>query len=313
MVFIGRRAIWGLATVFVSSVLVFLMIRMVPGDPASVLLGRDYSPDTARSLRLRYGLEGPLYSQYLEWARAAIGGDFGRSFITDEEISNQLAPRIYRTFELLVGGLLVALIVAVPSGIYAARRRGTVRDTVILSFNTIMLSMPHFVLGIFFIFFFAVTLRWLPAGGWIDPDRDFGGWIQGMILPWLTIGLTVSAFTSRVLRSSMIEASLSDYVRTARSWALSERQITYKHVLRNASIPTVTVIGLEVGYLLGGAIVVEQVFAYPGMGQYIINAISNRDYAALQAAIMIFAVGFVLVNLIVDLITFAIDPRIRKS
>ena len=181
-----------------------------------------------------------------------------------------------------------------------------------MAFTTLMLSIPQFVLGIFLIYIFAVKLHLLPAGGWTDPNDDFVQWLKSMVLPWLCVGMAMSAFTSRVLRSSILDAKNMDYTRTAWSWGLSEKEISRKHVYKNASAPTLTVIGLEIGYLLGGAFVIENVFAYPGIGQLTVKAISQRDYPMIQTSILIFATGFILVNLIVDLAYGFIDPRIRQ-
>jgi peptide/nickel transport system permease protein len=313
MRYIFVRVMGGLLTIFVSSLLVFSMIRLIPGDPAAALMGQAFDPKLAHILRIRLGLEGTFITQYTSWITAVFHGDFGYSFINGAPVGGQLHDRLIRTFQLLAGGVTIGLLISIPSGIIAARNKGKWRDGGIMAFTTLMLSIPQFVLGILLIYIFAVRLHWLPAGGWIDPHQDLGGWFRAMILPWLCVGMAMSAFTSRVLRASILEAKNMDYVRTARSWGLTERQIERKHIYKNASAPTLTVVGLEIGYLLGGAFVIEKVFAYPGIGQLTVDSISGRDYPMVQAAVLLFATGFVLVNIIVDITYSFIDPRIRQK
>ena len=312
MRYIGLRLFGAIVTLFVSSVAVFSMIRLIPGDPITVLLGQAYDPKVAASLRQRYGLSGSVVRQYLSWLNDTLHGNFGYSIANQQLVSAQLAQRIVRTLELLGGGVIVGMLIAIPAGVIAARRRGRAPDLAVMTFTTAMLSIPQFVLGIVLIIIFGVQLKVLPAGGWVDPHSSLTGWFKSMILPWATIGLTMCAFTARVLRSSMLDAFSQDYVRTARAWGVSERRITRLHVLKNAAVPTLTVVGLEIGYLLGGALVVEQVFAYPGMGQLLIQSIAGRDYPVVQAAVLVFAVGFVIINFLVDILYVVIDPRIRN-
>ncbi len=289
------------------------MIRLIPGDPAAAILGRAYDPELAHLLRIRLGLEGSFIQQYSSWMGAVLHGDFGYSFINGAPVGAQLQARLIRTLQLLAGGITIGLLISIPAGIISARHKGKWRDGGIMAFTTLMLSIPQFVLGILLIYIFAVRLHLLPAGGWIDPEQNLNGWFKAMILPWLCVGMAMSAFTSRVLRASILEAKNMDYVRTARSWGLSEREIERKHIFKNASAPTLTVVGLEIGYLLGGAFVIEKVFAYPGIGQLTVDSISGRDYPMVQAAVLLFATGFVIVNIIVDIAYSFIDPRIRQK
>jgi peptide/nickel transport system permease protein len=306
------RIAGGLLTVFVSSLLVFGLVRFIPGDPAAALLGRAFDPALAKLIRARLGLDGSFTHQYFNWFKALVHGDFGYSFINGAPVGAQLFERLIRTLQLLGGGVLVGLLIAIPAGMISARHKGKVQDSGIMAFTTLMLSIPQFVLGIFLIYIFGVRLHWLPAGGWVDPSQDLGGWFKAMILPWTCVGMAMSAFTARVLRASILDARNMDFTRTARSWGLSEEQIDRKHVYRNASIPTITVVGLEIGYLIGGAFVIEKVFAYPGIGQMTVESISSRDYPMVQAAILLFSLGFIVVNLVVDLIYGIVDPRIRQ-
>lgn len=309
--FLLVRSLGVIATLFVSSVLVFFLVRWIPGDPIAVILGRTYDPEIAASLRQLYRLDQPIYLQYLSWCGALLQGDFGFSIVTRAPVLQQLVERVPRTLYLMTGGIATGLIIALPAGIVAALYRGRFIDTAINSFTSILLSVPQFWLGILLIVGLAVTLRWLPAAGYIDPAVDLTASIRSMILPWLTIGLPTSAFLTRVLRSSLLDVLGQDYIRTARARGLRETSVVAIHALRNAAIPAVTVLGLEVGYLLGGSIVVEVVFAYPGMGRLIIDSILRRDYPVIQATLLFFAFGFAVVNMLTDLAYAALDPRVR--
>jgi peptide/nickel transport system permease protein len=215
----------------------------------------------------------------------------------------------------MVGGVAVGMLIALPAGYISARRRGKATDHGITAFTTIMLSIPQFVLGlVLLIAATAVPAVGLTTSGWVDPTTSgYGPWLHSMGLPWLTLGLSMSAFTSRVFRATLIEESHLDYVRTARATGLSGNGVWRKHIVKNASVPTITVVGLEVGYLLGGSIIIEKVFTIPGLGQYIVDSISNRDYPAVQAAVLTFAAAFIVINLIVDTAYTVIDPRIRTG
>jgi peptide/nickel transport system permease protein len=299
------------ATILISSVLVFSLVRWIPGDPIAVMLGRSYDPEIAASLRQLYRIDQPIYAQYVSWIRALLQGDFGFSIVSQEPVLEQLMQRIPRTFYLMVGGIATGVIISVPAGILAALYRGRWLDTVVTSFTSVLLSVPQFWLGFLLMIALAVSLRWLPAAGYVDPTVDLMASIRSMVLPWLTVGLPTSAFLTRVLRSSLLDVIDQDYIRTARARGLRETRVIVMHALRNAAIPTVTVLGLEVGYLLGGSIVVEVVFAYPGMGRLIVDSILRRDYPVVQAGLLFFAFSFAVVNMLTDLAYSALDPRVR--
>jgi peptide/nickel transport system permease protein len=311
--YLVARLAGSLVTIFVTTVMVFFLVRAIPGDPLSALLGEDYDPAVAASLRRLYALDRPVPEQYLSWISSLLHGDFGYSIVSRAPVGELVAERIPRTLYLMAGGLAMGILIAVPVGILAARHRGGWLDGLITTIVTGVTSVPQFFLGLLLIILFAVTLGWLPAAGYVDPGQDLAGFLRSMVLPWLTIGLGLAAFVARVLRSSMLDALGQDYVRTARSRGASEGRVVYQHALRNAAIPTATVVGLEIGYLLGGAIVVESVFAYPGMGRLIVTSIQQRDYPVVQASILFFGVSFVIVNVLTDLIYTLLDPRIRLA
>jgi peptide/nickel transport system permease protein len=307
------RLLGGLLTLVLSAVIVFAIVHLIPGDPVSIILGREYDPQVAASLRQFYGFDQPLHSQFVDWAGSVVSGDFGHSMLSQVPVSDVLAERIPRTLYLMAGGVATALLISVPAGMIAARNRGRALDTAVTSATTLLMSIPQFFLGILLSLIVSVQLGLLPAAGYVDPLTDPWESLQLMILPWLTIGFTMSAFIARVLRSSLLDVLGQDYIRTARARGLGEAQLMSRHALRNAAIPTVTVVGLEIGYLMGGAIVVEKVFSYPGMGQLMIDSIIQRDYPLVQASILFFAAAFVVVNLLTDIAYALLDPRLRAA
>jgi peptide/nickel transport system permease protein len=309
--FLLFRTLGIVATIFVSSILVFFLVRWIPGDPIAVMLGRSYDPEIAASLRQLYRIDQPIFAQYISWTGSLLHGDFGFSILTQVPVLDQLLERIPRTLYLMVGGIATGVIISVPAGILAALYRGRWPDTIVTSFTSVLLSIPQFWLGLLLMIGLAVTLGWLPAAGYVDPTVDLVASIRSMVLPWLTIGFPTSAFLTRVLRSSLLDVIDQDYIRTARARGLRETRVVVIHALRNAAIPTLTVLGLEVGYLLGGAIVVEVVFAYPGMGRLIVDSIVRRDYPVVQAGLLFFAFSFAVVNMLTDLAYSALDPRVR--
>lgn len=309
--FLLGRLIGAIGVVFVSSLVVFFLVRFIPGDPISFLLETETDPTVKEAFRRLYGLDQPVYAQYLVWLRAVLTGDFGLSLITRTPVIDQLASRIPRTLYLMFGSLVLSLLVSIPSALVAARSNKRWPDTAILWATTLVMSVPAFWIGIIFTLVFAITLHWLPGAGWIDPAEDVVGSIRTMILPWTALGLSMSAFTIRVLRASLLDVLTQDYVRTARSKGLTNDTVLFRHALKNAAIPAVTLIGLQIGTLMGGTIVIEKVFAYPGMGQLIINSIASRDYPVSQISMLFFSASFVLVTLATDLMYGVLDPRIR--
>jgi peptide/nickel transport system permease protein len=307
-----RRLGGSLVTMFIATFVVFIVVRLIPGDPIATLLSTQYNEDVAASLRKLYGLDRPILEQFWTWLGSILRGDFGKSILSGTDVSTLLAPRIPRTLVLMAGGVTVALLIAIPAGIIAAVYRDRWPDAILMAFTTLLMAIPQFWLGILLIVVFAVTLQILPGAGYVAWSESPVDFLRSMILPWLTIGFSISAFIARVLRSSLLDTLNQDYIRTAEARGLAPRGVVLRHALRNAAVPTVTVIGLEVGYLVGGAIVVETVFAYPGVGQLLVTSILQRDYPIIQIGLLFFAAGFVVVNLLTDLSYGVIDPRIRR-
>jgi len=309
--FLAKRLIGSLGVVIASSLVVFFVVRLIPGDPISVLLETETDPVVKEAFRRLYGLDQPLVVQYVVWARALVTGDFGLSLITHTPAIDEVAARAPRTLFLMVGGLALSLAISVPASLLAAASDRSWPDSFVLWATTLVMSIPAFWIGIIFTLVFAITLHWLPGAGFVDLSEDLVGSLRSMILPWLTLGLSMAAFTIRVLRASLLDVLSQEYVRTARAKGASERRVLLRHALRNAAIPAVTLIGVQIGTLMGGAIVIEKVFGYPGMGQLIVNSITQRDYPVIQLSMMFFAASFVLVTLATDLTYGALDPRIR--
>jgi peptide/nickel transport system permease protein len=309
--YILRRLLLVIPTVLGVTIVVFLMMRFIPGDPVSLLLGDYYTEETAAAIRQKYGLDRPLHVQYVLWLERLMRGDWGRSIIANRPILADLLRRVPITLELIILAMGFALLIAIPAGVIAALRPYSWHDYGAMTTAMIGVSVPEFFMGILLILCFSLAWDLLPAVGYVPLTQSVWGNLQHMILPALTLGLARAALLTRLIRASMMEVIRLDYVTTARAKGVREGAVVLKHALKNALIPTVTVLGLQVGFLIGGAIVVETVFAVPGVGSFGIGAIALRDYPQVQAFILLFSLGFVLVNLVVDILYAFLDPRIK--
>ena len=294
------------------SVIVFALVHLVPGDPIRLALGTRFSQETYDALRERSGLDEPLVQQFFGWFGRALTGDLGVSFRSGETVTSQIAERLPATLTLAFASILVALLIAVPLGTLSALRPRSVIDRVATVLSQIGISVPEFWMAIVLILVFAGTLGWLPSGGYVPLTEDPLGWAQRLLMPALVTGVVSGSVITRFVRSSVLEALGADHVRTAQAKGLPPRQVFGWHVLRNALLPLVTVTGVQLAYLLSGVVVVEIVFSWPGLGQLALQAVQARDYPVLQGAILLFAVVFLLINLVVDLLYTTIDPRIRR-
>lgn len=290
---------------------VFALIHLTPGDPIDVMMAESVDATVKANLRRELGLDQPIYVQYAAWTWRLLHGDLGRSIRNGEPVIENVSRRIRPSLQLAALAMAISLVVATPLGILSAARRNTSVDRVGTTFALFGICMPNFLLALLLIFFFGVKLRWLPISGYVDPLEEMLPGLRSLVLPALTLGLALAAVVTRTLRSSMLDALSEDYVRTARAKGLSESSIIRGHVLKNALIPVVTVLGLQLGTLIGGAVITEYVFALPGVGRLVVDAVFARDYPLVQGVVLLIAVGFILSNLAVDLLYGWIDPRIR--
>jgi peptide/nickel transport system permease protein len=309
--YIVRRLVLLVPTVLGVTLLVFLMMRFIPGDPVSLLLGDYATPAAEAAIREQYGLDRPLYMQYVLWLQQLVSGTWGFSIIARRPILSDLVQRLPVTLELVILSMGFALLIAIPAGIIAALRPYSWHDYGAMTTAMLGVSIPEFFLGVLLILGFSLTLEILPAVGYVPLTQSVSGNLQHMVLPAVTLGLGRAALLTRLIRASMMEVIRLDYVITARAKGVRERLVVLKHALKNALIPTVTVLGLQIGFLMGGAIVVESIFSVPGVGSFGITAIAMRDYPQVQAFVLFVALAFVLMNLLVDVLYGFLDPRIK--
>lgn len=312
LIYAINRLLQLIPVVFVLTVLVFGFVHALPGDIIDTLAGDESVEDPAvrAALEKEYGLDKPIYVQYWRWLEKISHGEFGKSLITRRPVSVELLERIPATVYLALVGIAVSLLIAIPLGTMAAVRRNSVTDYAVQITSLIGISIPEFWFAILCILFFALHLDLLPSSGYVSPMKDLGQSIWYLILPAAAIGFRQAAYTTRLTRSSMLDEIHKDYVDTARSLGLSEAKVIYKYTLRNALIPTITISGLQLANLLGGTVVLETIFAWPGIGLTIYQAIQLRDYPVIQAGVLVLGVTVVLINLIVDLLYRVLNPRV---
>ncbi|WP_047146906.1 ABC transporter permease [Aquamicrobium sp. LC103] len=309
--FIFRRVLAAIPTLLILSVFVFLLLKLLPGDPALALAGEDRDPAVIENIRVKYGLDQPLPVQYLKWLGGIVHGDFGVSIRTKMPIGEMLAERLPVTLQLSLQSMLIAIIIGVPAGVYAAIRRGSYVDVAVTTVGLAGLSVPSFWLGIMLIMVFAVSLGWLPSGGFVNfADAPLEN-LRYTLLPSLVLGTAAAAIIMRHTRNSMLSVLKQDYVRTARAKGLKERIVIVRHALRNGLIPVVTTGTLHLGELLSGAVLTEQVFGIPGFGKMIVDGVFSRDYAVVQAVILCSAVIFLILSLLADIIYVKLSPRLQ--
>ena len=311
--FIVRRALQMLVALLGVSLLVFALIHIVPGDPVRIALGTRFDQELYDQLVARAGLDQPILVQYFDWLTSALTGDLGVSFRSGRPVTDMVLERLPATISLAGVALVIALVVSIPSGIISAIRSGRPADWVVSTASQVGVSMPDFWAGLMYVLVFSVGLAWLPSSGYVPFSQDPVEWLRHILLPALTVGLISGSIITRFVRSAVIEALNQDYVRTARAKGASEWQVVRNHVLPNAWIPIVTVVGLQLGFLLGGVVIVEQVFAWPGLGRLALTAVEDRDFTVLQGAVLYIAAMFLVINLLVDIVYARLDPRVRVS
>ena len=306
-----RRLVATIPVLFFVTAGVFALIHLTPGDPIDAMMGESLDATVKVTLRQQLGLDQPLYAQYVAWVGRLLRGDLGRSIRNQEPVIENVSRRIRPSLQLALLAMAISLLVAVPIAIVSAVRRNSRVDRVGTTFALFGICMPNFLLALLLIFLFGVTLRWLPISGYTDPFEEPLRGLRSLTLPAITLGLALAAVIMRTLRSSLLEVLAEDYVRTARAKGLSEWGVMRGHALKNALLPVVTVLGLQLGTLIGGAVITEYVFALPGVGRLVVDAVFARDYPLVQGVVLLIAVGFILSNLLVDLLYCWIDPRIR--
>jgi peptide/nickel transport system permease protein len=311
MIFILRRILATIPVMLVVAIFVFLMLRLTPADPAAIIAGDNANSEQVAAIRKQLGLDQPILTQFFIWISRLFQGDFGESFFFKKTVAALIADRIEPTLSLSLFTILIAVFVAVPLGVIAARLQGTWIDRIIMGFSVLGFSVPVFVIGYLLIYVFAIELNWLPVQGYQRISEGIGGWFQRLILPSVTLSVVYIALIARMTRTSVLEVLSEDYIRTARAKGQVERKVLFRHALRNAAVPIVTVIGIGVALLIGGVVVTESVYTIPGLGRLTVDAVLARDYPVIQAVILLFSFVYVLINLLVDIIYTVLDPRIR--
>jgi peptide/nickel transport system permease protein len=309
--FLLRRTLSLVPVLLVVALVVFMLLRWVPGDPAAVIAGESATAEQVAAIRMHMGLDQPIASQFLIWIGHVLRGDFGESYFFKQPVIDLILQRMEPTLALGAFALALAVIVAVPMGVLAAFRQGEWVDRLVMGLSVLGFSMPVFVVGYGLMYVFAVALEWLPVQGYARLSEGFGPFLQRLILPGVTLALVYIALVARMTRTSVLEVLDEDYIRTARAKGLSDREVLVHHALRNAAVPVLTVIGIGLAVLIGGAVVTESVFAIPGLGRLTVEAVLSRDFPVIQALILLFAVGYVFVNLLIDVGYALLDPRIR--
>jgi peptide/nickel transport system permease protein len=309
--YVIRRLIQAIPTLFLISGIVFLVVDFIPGSTAAVMLGQGATPENVAILSKQLGLDKPLPARYGIWLGDVLQGDLGRSSISRQPVWTLIGRALPVTLYLTVFALVIAVMIAIPAGTISAMKRNSAADLLCTTFALLGLSIPGFWLAIQFVYLFGAKLRWVPLEGYISPREDLLKSIETMVLPALTLGIFLAGPLTRYLRSSILQTISQEFVLVARAKGLAERRVLFGHILRNSLIPFITAIGIQFGYLLGGAAVIETVFTLPGVGYLAVNAINDRDFPVVQGVVLVVASGFVLINILVDVVYSVLDPRIR--
>lgn len=311
--YIIRRLMQAIPTLFLISGIVFLVVDLIPGSTAAVMLGQGASPEAVATLERQLGLDKPLPNRYGIWLGDVVTGDLGKSTISRQPVWTLIGRALPVTLYLTLFSLVIAIAIAIPAGTIAAMKKNSWADLLCTVIALLGLSIPGFWLAIQFVYVFGARLQWVPLQGYVGPREDLLMSLQTMILPALTLGIFLAGPLTRYLRSSVLQTLSQEYVLVARAKGLSERRVLTRHILRNSLIPFVTAVGIQFGYLLGGAAVIETVFTLPGVGYMAVNGINDRDFPVVQGVVLIVATGFVLINILIDVIYSVLDPRIRVS
>ncbi|MFD1928605.1 ABC transporter permease [Sporosarcina siberiensis] len=309
--YILKRILSLIPVLFVVSIVIFMIVHLTPGDPAAVMLGEEATAEQISELREQLGLNLPIYEQYVQWVFGVMKGDLGTSFFMKEPVTEAIFEHLKPTVSLAILAQIVALVIAIPVGIIAATRRGTLADSSIMGFSLLGMSVPSFLLGLLLILLFGVQLGWLPVAGYKPLSAGVWDHFKYLIMPAISLGSIQAALIARMTRTSMLDVLNTNYIKTATAKGVKKRNIVYRHALRNAFLPVLTVIGQSFGTLIAGAVVTETIFNIPGIGQLIINSVARRDYAVIQGVVLFVTLSYVLINLVIDLLYSVIDPRVR--
>jgi peptide/nickel transport system permease protein len=309
--YIINRLLQAIPTLFIITGIVFVVINLIPGSTAAVMLGQGATPENVAALSERLGLDKPLPVRYGIWLGDVVRGDLGHSTISRQPVTTLLGRALPVTLYLTVFSLIIAIAIAIPAGTISAVKRNSWADLLATTIALLGLSVPGFWLAIQFVYLFGARLQWVPLQGYVSPRKDFTGSLETMILPALTLGIFLAGPLTRYLRSSVLQTLSQEFVLVARAKGLSERRVLFRHTLRTSLVPFVTAVGIQFGYLLGGAAVIETVFTLPGVGYMAVNAINDRDFPVVQGVVLVVATGFVLINIVIDTIYSVLDPRIR--
>lgn len=309
--FVLKRLGVGLLTLVAASIVVFAMLEVVPGDPARLMLGMNATEDAVAALREQMGLNQPLAVRYLAWAGGMLTGDFGRSYTYSVPVIDLVAERLVVSLPLALIALFLSTTIAIPVGLYSASRRGSAADTFVMGATQLGVAIPNFWFALLLVYVFAVGLRLLPAGGFPGWGAGFWPALKSLIMPAIALALPQAAILARVTRSALLEVLGEDYIRTARAKGLPQNRVMWRHALRNALIPVLTILGLQFAFLLAGTIIIENVFYLPGLGRLIFQAITQRDLIVVESVVMLLAATVIVVNLLVDLSYAIVDPRLR--
>lgn len=301
-----------LVTLVVASIVIFVALRIVPGNPAEIALGVTATPDSVAALEKTMGLDRPLLSQYFSWVGGMLTGDFGTSMTSGKDISPLVADRLQVSLILVSASMVLALLLAVPLGVWAARRARHADGVAITALSQVGIAIPSFLAGVLLVAVFAIQLGWLPPNGWVVPNRDFGGFLARLVLPVFALGIVQAAIMTRYVRSAILDVMNEDFMRTARAKGLSVTQALWAHGLRNAALPVLTVTGLQMTSLLVGAVVIEKVFVIPGLGSMLLDSVTTRDLPTVQTIVMVLVLFAIVVNAAVDLAYTLVDPRTRR-
>ncbi|RPI42090.1 MAG: ABC transporter permease [Hyphomicrobiaceae bacterium] len=311
LAFIIRRLLSTLLVMALVGVFIFLLLHLSPGDPAAIIAGDNATPAQIEAIKTSLGLNDPLHVQFGRWAIRVLKGDLGISIFSNVPVATLIGQRVWPTLSLAFTTIVLAVVLAVAAGVLAAWKAGSLIDRLVMILSVVGFSVPVFVVGYLLIYLFAITLRWLPVQGYTPLAEGFWPWARHLILPSIALGLAYVALIARITRTAMLDVLAEDYMRTARAKGVATGPMLFKHALKSAGVPIVTVIGIGIALLIGGVVITETVFNLPGIGRLVVDAISKRDYPIIQGVILLFSGVYVIINLLVDLSYTLLDPRIR--